>query len=150
MWKRWIHKFQIWLHMTTWFAYKIGFYKICKSKTCHFERSCKLHHIPYLAITTCLWLPLTSFFRCNLIVWRPHECVHDVLNNFSCLWIWVIHVMDQFPKWHLGWIALKIFYIPIITPYGICQPAQLICFRPQSCGVLLGQLLKEFVVPNSL
>jgi hypothetical protein len=34
--KRWIQKSQIWLHMTTWFAYKIGFYKIRKSKTYHF------------------------------------------------------------------------------------------------------------------
>jgi hypothetical protein len=30
------HKSQIWLHMTTWLVYKIGFYKIRESKTCHF------------------------------------------------------------------------------------------------------------------
>jgi len=32
----WIHKSQIWLHMTTWFTYKIELYKIGKSKTCKF------------------------------------------------------------------------------------------------------------------
>jgi hypothetical protein len=45
--------------------------------------------------------------------------------------------MDQFPKWHFGWIVHKIFYIPIITPYDIYQPTHQICFKPQSCGVVL-------------
>jgi hypothetical protein len=83
---------------------------------------------------------LITFFRCNPIVWKPHQCAHDVLNNSLCLWVWVIHVMDRFPKWHFGWIVHKIFYIPIITPYDICQLAHQICFRPQSCGMLLDHL----------
>jgi len=61
-----------------------------------------------------------TLFRCNPIIWKPHQCAHDLLNSSSCLWIWIIHVMDQFPKWHLSWIVHEIFYIPIITPYDIC------------------------------
>ncbi len=92
---------------------KLGFFKSTSPKHLIFEKSCKLHHIPYLASTNYLWLPLITLSRCNPIVWRPHQCVHNVSNNFSCLWIWVIHVMDQFPKWHLGWIVHKIYFIPI-------------------------------------
>jgi hypothetical protein len=103
---------------------KLGFTKSTSPKHVIFERSCKLDHIPYLAITNCLWLLLMTFFRCSPIVWRPHQCAHDVLNNSSCLWIWVIHVMDQNFKLHLGWIVHKILCIPIITPYDICQPTQ--------------------------
>jgi hypothetical protein len=103
--------------MITWVFDKIGFYKILKSKDVIFERSCKLHQISYATTTNYLWLPLITFIKCSPIVWRSHQCAHDMLNNFSCLWIWLIHVMDHFPKWHLGWIFHKIFYIPIFTPY---------------------------------
>jgi hypothetical protein len=102
---------------------KLGFIKSRSPKHVIFERSCKLYHIPYLTITNYLWPPLMRFFRCNPIIWRPHQCAHDMFNSSLCLWIWVIHVMDQFPKWHLGWIVHKIVYIPIITPYDICQLA---------------------------
>jgi hypothetical protein len=82
---------------------KLDFMKSISSKHVIFERSCKLHYIPYVTTSNYLWLPLTTFVRCNLIVWRPHQCVHDVLNIFLCLWIWAIQgVMDHFPKWNLG------------------------------------------------
>jgi hypothetical protein len=77
---------------------KIGFIKSINPIHLISKRSCKLPHIPYLAITNCLWLPSITLFRCNPIVWRRHQCVHDMLNNSSCLYIWVIHVMDPFPK----------------------------------------------------
>jgi hypothetical protein len=35
---------------------KLGFTKSTSPKHVIFERSCKLHHIPYLATTNCLWL----------------------------------------------------------------------------------------------
>ncbi len=99
---------------------KLGFIKFASPKHVIFERSCKLHHIPYLTTTNCLWLPSITLFRCSLIIWKPHQCAHDMLNNSLCLWIWVVHVMDKSSKWHLGWIVHKIFHIPIFTPYDIC------------------------------
>ncbi len=140
MWRRWIHKSQIWLHMTTWFTYKIGFYKIRKSKTCHFW---KIMQITPYSIFSNYKLSMATFD--NILQMQPNcmeapsMCTWHV-EYFLCLWIWVIHVMDQFPKWHLGWIVHKIFCIVIITPYDIFQPTHLICFRPQSCGVLFGHL----------
>ncbi len=115
---------------------KLSFIKSASPKHVIFERSCKLHHISYLAMINYLWLLSIKLFRWSPIVWKSHQYVHDVLNNSLCLWIWVIHVMDQFPKWHLGWIVHKIFCIPIIIPYDICLPTHQICFRPQSCGML--------------
>jgi hypothetical protein len=50
--------------------------------------------------------------------------------------------MDQFPKWHFGWIVHKIFCILIITPHDISHPTHQICFKLQSCGILLGQSSK--------
>ncbi len=85
-----------------------------------FLKPCKLDHIPYVATTNYLWLLLITLIMCNQIVWRPHQCVHNMLNNFSWLWIWVIHVIDHFPKRHFCWIVHKRFYIPIFTPYDIC------------------------------
>ncbi len=117
---------------------KLGFIKFASPKNEIYERSCKLHHIPYLTTTNYLWLPSITFFRCSPIIWKPHQCAHYVLNNYLCLWIWVIHVMDQFSKWHLGWFVHKIFCIPIFTPYEICQLTHQICSEPQSCGMLFG------------
>jgi type II secretory pathway component PulC len=77
---------------------KFDFIKSISPKRVIFERSCKLHHISYLAITNCLWPLLITFFKCSPIVWRPHQCAHDMFDNSSCLCIWVIHIMDQFPK----------------------------------------------------
>ncbi len=94
VWRGWIHKSQVWLHMTTWFAYKIGFYKICKSKTCHFW---KIMQITPYSISKNYKLSNGSsitFFRCSPIIWKPHQCVHDMLNTSLCLWIWTIRVMD--------------------------------------------------------
>ncbi len=73
-----IHNFQIWLDMTTWFFDKIGFYKIYKSKTCQFLKIMKIT-IYYL------WLTSITFIRWSPIVCSFHRCVHDVLNNSSCL-----------------------------------------------------------------
>jgi len=36
---------------------KLGFIKFTSPKHVIFERSCKLHHIPYLKITNCLMVP---------------------------------------------------------------------------------------------
>jgi hypothetical protein len=99
---------------------KLGFIKSTNPKHVIFERSCKLHRIPYLATTNYILLPSITLFRCNSIVWRSHQCAHNRWNIYFWLCIWVIHVIDQFSKWHLGWIVHKIFYIPIITPYDIC------------------------------
>ncbi len=54
--------------------------------------------------------------------------------------------MDRFPKWHLGWIVHRIFYIPIITPYDIFQLAHQICLKLQSYGMLLGHSLRGFTI----
>jgi hypothetical protein len=91
--------------------------------------------------------------RWGPIVWRLHQCAHDVLNNSSCLWIWLIHVMDQLHKWHLGWIVHKILCILIFTPYDNCQLAHQICFRLQSCLMLFGHWSKglcsfQFTINN--
>jgi hypothetical protein len=129
---------------------KLVFIKSTSPKHVTFERSCKLHHILYLTTTNYLWLPSITLFECSPIIWKPHQCVHDVMNRSLCLWIWVLHVMDQFPKWYLGWIVHKIFCISIITPYDIYQSTHRIGFRPQSCGVLLGHLLRQFAVLDLL
>jgi hypothetical protein len=47
---------------------KLGFIKSISPKHIIFEKSCKLHHIPYLATTNCLWLPSITLFKCNPIV----------------------------------------------------------------------------------
>jgi len=114
--------------------------QIHKSKTCHFWKIMQITPYSIFSNYKLSMVALITFFRCNPIVWKPHQCAHDVLNNSLCLWVWVIHVMDRFPKWHFGWIVHKIFCIPIITPYDICQLAHQICFRPQSCGMLLDHL----------
>jgi hypothetical protein len=55
--------------MTTWFLDKLGFYKIHKSKTCCFEKSCKIQQISYAATTNYLWLTLiiTNYLWFSLI-----------------------------------------------------------------------------------
>jgi hypothetical protein len=73
---------------------KLGFLKFASPKQVIFERSCKLHQIIYVATTNYLWLLLITLVKCSPIVWRPHQCVHNVLNIF----LWLIHVMDHFPK----------------------------------------------------
>jgi hypothetical protein len=75
MFTRWIHKFWIWLHMTTWFLDKIGCKKFANPKHVIFERSCKLHQIWYALITNYLWLLSITFIKCNPIVWRPTQYV---------------------------------------------------------------------------
>jgi hypothetical protein len=52
---------------------KLGFIKFASPKHVIFERSCKLHHIPYLTTTNYLWLHLITLFRCSPIVWKPQR-----------------------------------------------------------------------------
>jgi hypothetical protein len=98
---------------------KLGYIKSTSSKHVIFLKPCKLHHIPYVATTNYLWLSLITLIKCNPIVWRPHQCVHNMLNNFLCLSIWVIHIIKHFPKRHFCSIVHERFYIPIFTPYDI-------------------------------
>jgi len=44
---------------------KLGFIKSISPKHVIFKRLCKLHHIPYLDTTNCLWLLLITLFRCS-------------------------------------------------------------------------------------
>ncbi len=50
---------------------KLCFIKFLSPKHVIFERSCKLHHIPYLATTNCLWLPSITIFMCNQLYGGP-------------------------------------------------------------------------------
>jgi hypothetical protein len=43
---------------------KFGFIKYVSPKHGIFEKSCKLHHIPHVATTNCLCLPLTTIVKC--------------------------------------------------------------------------------------
>jgi len=65
-----------------------------------------------------------------------------MLNNSLCVWIWLVHVMDHLAKWHFGSIVHEIFFIPIFTPYHICELAYWLCFRPQICLLMFGHLSK--------
>ncbi len=98
---------------------KLHFIKSTSLKHITSDISCKLHQISHALTTNNLWFPLVTFFRWSLIVWRPHQHAHDMLDGLSCLWIHFVHIMNDLGKWHFGWIVQKIFCIPFFTPYDI-------------------------------
>jgi hypothetical protein len=88
---------------------KLGFIKSISPKHVIFKKSCKLHHIAYVTTTNYLWLPLITLVRCNPIIWKPHQCAHDMLNNFLCFYIWAIHIWITFPNDILVELSTKYF-----------------------------------------
>jgi hypothetical protein len=74
---------------------KLSFINFASPRHVIFERSCKLHHIPHLTFINYLWLPSITFFKCNPIVWRPHQCVHT-----TC---WTIIRVSRFGS-YMSWI----------------------------------------------
>jgi hypothetical protein len=76
------HKFQIWKHDS---LIKFGFINSTSSQHVIFDNSYKLHQILYEPTTNNLWLPLVTFFKWSLVVWRPHQHVHKHVKQFVVL-----------------------------------------------------------------
>jgi hypothetical protein len=103
---------------------KVHFIKSTSVNYIIFYHFYKLHQISYAPTIENLWLPSMTLFRWSLIIWRSHQCVHGILDDFSHLYIHIMHIMNYLSKWHLGWIVEEVLYIPIFTPYDICKLAR--------------------------
>jgi hypothetical protein len=101
--------------MTSWFLDKTWFTKSIGSKHIIFNNSYKIHQISYAPTINNLWLPLLTFFRWSPIKWRPHQCVHNKLDNSSHLWIHFVHILNHLVKWDLCRIVQEIFYVQFST-----------------------------------
>jgi hypothetical protein len=128
--------------MTTWFIYNIGFYKICMSKTCHFWMIMQI--TPY-SISNNYKLFMVAFnitlqMETNCME-APSMCARHVEQFFVPLDLG--HTCYGLVSQMTSWLNYpQHICISIITPYDIYQHAQWICFKPQSCDVLFGHLLK--------
>jgi hypothetical protein len=89
---------------------KLGFIKSTSPKNVIFEKSCKLHHIPYLTTINYLWLLLITFIKCNSIVWRPW--------HMAC---WTIFHASGFGS-YMSWINLpNDILVELSTKYSTSQ-----------------------------
>jgi hypothetical protein len=132
----------MWLHMTTWFTYKIGFYKIHKSKTCHFW---KIMQITPYSISSNYKLSMVAFYN---ILQVQSNCMEAPSMCARCVeWFFVPldlgHTSHGLVSQMISWLNCpqNILHL-IITPYDIYQPTRQICFKLQNCGVLFGHLSK--------
>jgi hypothetical protein len=132
--------------MITWFFDKIGFYEILESKTCHFLKIMQIAPKFICNNTNYLWLPLITFIKCSPIVWRSHQCAHDVL---------IIFCASRFNSYMSRITFLNDILVELSKKYYTSQSSphmtnllafHQICFTLQSCFMLLSHSSKEFVV----
>ncbi len=89
----------IWLHMTTWFVYKIGFYKSHKSKTCHFW---KIMQITPSSICSNYKLSMATFGTIHHVqVWLYGAPINVRTTCWTILhasWFWSFMSWINFPN----------------------------------------------------
>jgi hypothetical protein len=68
-------------HDVSWSLIKFHFIKSTSWKHITSNNWYELHQILYAPIRNNLWLPLVTFFKWSPFVWKPHQCVYNMLED---------------------------------------------------------------------
>ncbi len=61
---------------------KLHFTKLTNWKHVTFNNWVESHQNSYASIRNNLWLALITFFKWSPMVWKSHQCAHNMLNNY--------------------------------------------------------------------